>query len=71
MYCEDKNSQRNIPNYCYKDSSIWQYIGNNAYQFRDSQMKRALYIGDRVYGVSDKKIESYNWNLELQNTAQF
>jgi hypothetical protein len=41
-YC--KQIQRYVPNYCYADSTLASYVGNNSWNFRDSFVKRALYI---------------------------
>jgi len=50
IICEDENEYSGyVPNYCYKDTSVWSYIGDKSWEYRDMQMKRALYIGDTVY----------------------
>ncbi len=71
MYCETPQENRYVPNYCYKGASVWQYIGDNSWKFRNMNIKRALYIGDRVYGVSDSQIGTYNWNLKEKETMKF
>lgn len=64
MYCEDDDSNRGyVPNYCFKESTVWTYIGEKQWEYRNMQMKRALYIGDTVYGISDSKIGWYDWNM--------
>ncbi len=45
-----------VPEYCYKDSPIGSYLANRQYDFRNSFIKRALYIGDNILWVSDDKI---------------
>ncbi len=66
LHCEIKEKRRYVPEYCYKGATLWQYIGDKSWEFRDMQIKRALYIGDKVYALSDNKIGSYDWNLKLQ-----
>lgn len=61
--CVSPNENRYIPNYCYKDATLWQYIGDKAWEFQASNIKRALYIGETVYGFSDTKVGSYDWKL--------
>jgi len=64
MYCEDEEVNRGyVPNYCFKDSTVWTYIGEKQWEYRNMQMKRALYIWDTVYGISDIKVGWYDWNM--------
>lgn len=56
MHCTTPTVSRYVPNYCYKDSTLWQYIGDNSWKFNKMNIKRALYIGEDVYGISDEKI---------------
>jgi inhibitor of cysteine peptidase len=71
MICEDQDEYRwYVPNYCYKDSSIWSYVGDKSWEFRDMQVKRALYIGDRVYAISDSKITSHDWDLDEKTSIE-
>ncbi|MDA9129476.1 beta-propeller domain-containing protein, partial [Candidatus Gracilibacteria bacterium] len=69
--CESSERNEYVPNYCYKDSDVWQYIGDNSWKYRNMQMKRALYIGDQVYGISDSKIGTYDWSLDEKSTTEF
>ncbi len=69
--CENEREYKYIPNYCYKDSDVWQYIGDRAWEYRDMQMKRAVYIGENVYGFSDSQVWSYDWRLDQQSTTSF
>ncbi len=55
MYCPPVR-ETYVPEYCYKDSPIWSYIAQRAYQFRDSFIKRALYIWEGIFWISDKKV---------------
>lgn len=66
-----KRSYNYIPNYCYKDTSIWQYIGDKSWEFADMRIKRALYVWDNVYGLSDSKITSHDWDLNTQKETSF
>lgn len=45
-----------VPTYCYADSTVWEYIANRNWIFRTSFVKRALWIGDNVYSISDDKL---------------
>jgi len=45
-----------VPEYCYADSPIWQYIASKAWQYNSSYIKRALWIGDDTYAISNEKI---------------
>ena len=48
--------QRYVPKYCYADSTVWEYIANRNWNFRKSFVKRALWIGNSVYSISDEKL---------------
>ena len=62
MYCEDESqSTRNVPNYCFKDASIWSYVGDKSWEFNTENIKRALYVGENIYALSDTKISSHTW----------
>lgn len=63
MYCEPTGVNTYVPNYCFKDSTVWQYIGDKSWEYQASNIKRALYIGEKVYGFSDSKIGVYDWIL--------
>jgi hypothetical protein len=56
-YCEDVK-YRYVPKYCYADSKIWEYIAYKSWNFSKSFVKRALWIGDTTYSISDDKIKS-------------
>lgn len=64
MHCESERKNSYVPNYCYKDSTLWQFIGDKQWEYRDMQVKRALYVWDTVYAISDSNIGSYDWNLK-------
>lgn len=71
LHCEVEDDYRYVPNYCYKDATIWQYIGDRSWEFRDMNIKRALYIGDEVYALSDAKVWAYDWDLEQNEILIF
>ena len=48
--------QRYVPQYCYADSTVWEYIASRNWNFRKFFIKRALWIGDNVYSISDEKL---------------
>ena len=48
--------QNYVPPYCYADSTVWEYIGNKSWNYRTSFVKRALWIWDDVYSISDEKL---------------
>jgi hypothetical protein len=45
-----------VPNYCYADSTLGAYISQRSWNFRDSFIKRALWIGNNTYAISNNKI---------------
>lgn len=55
MYCPPKRDNY-VPEYCFKDAPIWSYIASRSWNFRDSFIKRALYIWDDFFSISDDKI---------------
>lgn len=61
LYCAPQEQQRYIPNYCYKDSTVWQYIGDNSWKFQDQMITRGLYIGDNIFAISDSQISGHNF----------
>jgi len=72
MYCENENKiNRNIPNYCFKEASIWSYVGVKSWEFNNQNIKRALYVGDSVYSISDAKISSHDWSLWEKSSVNF
>jgi len=72
IYCEDEDEyQWRIPNYCFKDSSIWSYVWDKSWEFNSENIKRALYIWDSVYSLSDAKITSHDWSLSPDQSINF
>jgi len=62
-YCP--KNQTYIPTYCYKNTEIWEYIANNPYIYQNLFVKRALWIADNVFSISDTKIiksDIFTWN---------
>ncbi len=51
-----------VPEYCYDWASIQDYISQSSWKYSSYFVKRALYIGDNFYSISDKKIKSNNIN---------
>lgn len=58
-YCEDVKYTY-VPKYCYADSTIWEYLGSKNWQYRNSFVKRALWIDSNLYSISDEMILSSN-----------
>jgi len=72
MYCEDDNDYRGyVPNYCFKDSTVMAFIWDNSWKYRNQKIKRALYVGENVYAISDSKISSYDWELNEKQSVEF
>lgn len=59
QYCPPVQ-QTYVPEYCYADSSLGSYLAQTSWNFSQSFIKRALYIGDNAYAISDKKIGAYD-----------
>jgi hypothetical protein len=62
-----------MPEYCYEWASISDYIAQQSWRYNNYFIKRALYIWDNFYSVSDSKIKSNNistfanvWTVELK-----
>lgn len=60
-YCPPKTSKY-VPTYCYADSDIGEYLSQKIWNYSNYYVKRALYIDDSFYSVSDKKIKSNSLN---------
>ena len=54
-YCSEPKKQY-VPEYCYADSSVWSYLASRQWNYRSSFVKRALWVWDNVYSISDAKI---------------
>ena len=62
IYCDTESSRGYVPGYCYKDSSIWSYVGENSWNYATKNIQRVLYIGDTVYSFSQDSLRSHTWN---------
>ncbi len=64
--CTTPNN-RYVPQYCYADAKVGEYIASKSWQYRNNFIKRALWIGDNVYTLSDNKagINSLNTGTQL------
>lgn len=72
LYCEEEvDYSSNIPNYCFKDASIWSYVWDKSWDYNTQSMKRALYVWDTVYAISDTQISSHDWSLWNKETVDF
>ena len=54
-YCEAVKYNY-VPKHCYADSTIWEYLASKSWQYRNSYIKRALWIWDDTYAISNEKI---------------
>lgn len=67
-YCE--NAQyRYVPKYCYEDSSVWEYVASKNWEYRNSFIKRVLWIDNSIYSISDDKISSTDINSGLKTSS--
>lgn len=67
-YCPPKINYY-IPTYCYADSTLESYIASKSWDFRNSFIKRALWVWDKSFAVSNDKITSHNlsdWKKQLE-----
>ncbi len=62
-----------VPEYCYAWASISDYVAQQSWKYSNYFIKRALYIWDNFYSISDNKIKSNNistftnvWAVELK-----
>lgn len=66
-YCESSRYNY-VPKYCYADSPIWEYIASKSWNFRDNYIKRALWIWNQAFAVSNSNISSHElntWNINF------
>lgn len=66
-YCPSRNNY--VPSYCYEDSTLWSYIASKSWEYKDSLIKRALWIWNTSYAISNEKITSHDfnsWEKELE-----
>jgi inhibitor of cysteine peptidase len=60
-YCPSKRNYY-IPSYCYADSTLESYVASRSWNFRNSFIKRALWIWESSFAISNDKITSHNLN---------
>lgn len=70
-YCPERYTY--VPEYCYEGASISDYVAQQSWKYGNYFVKRALYIWDNFYSISDNKIKSNNistfadvWTVELK-----
>ncbi len=66
-HCEARIQQKYVPKYCYADSPIWEYLASKSWEYSKNFVKRALWIGNEVFALSDVKISSHNFWKSDQN----
>ena len=64
-YCPSTN-RNYVPEYCYEWASISDFIAHDSYKYHKYFTKRALYIWDYVYAISDAEAISYDTNARKQ-----
>lgn len=66
MYCPAQKTTRSyVPNYCFADSPISEYLANRSWKYNKSFVKRGLYIGSNVYAISDSYVTTHDfWSLK-------
>jgi len=67
-YCPPKRDYY-VPPYCYAESTLGSYVASRSYNFRDSFVKRALWIWDTSFAISNDKITSHDinsWKQDLE-----
>ena len=52
----------NVPEYCFTWSSVWTYLDNNSWEFINSTVNRALWIGENFYSLSPDRIKANDMN---------
>lgn len=67
-YCEPVE-RKYVPTYCYADSTIWEYIASRNWNYRSSFIKRALWVGDNTYSISDDLIRGSNINTWIKTDS--
>ena len=67
-YCEPV-SRNYVPKYCYADSTVWEYLASRSWNYRKSYVKRALWIGNHTYSISDDKMMSSNIDTGIKTDS--
>lgn len=60
-YCEAQ-VYNYVPKYCYADSKIWEYLAAQSWNYYDQFIKRALWVWNDTYAISNSKITTSNIN---------
>jgi hypothetical protein len=58
-YCT--SSYTYVPNYCYADATVEEYMASNIWLYSDDFITRALYKGDKFYSIAEGGIKA--WSL--------
>ena len=71
QYCPPKTSY--VPTYCYSWATVSDYISQNSYKYSEYFVKRALYIWDKIFSISNWQMKSNDmntydpvWSVELK-----
>lgn len=67
-YCEPTRRQY-IPKYCYADSTVWEYMVSRSWNYKDSFIKRAVWIDNNIYSISDDSIRSFNIDTGIKTAS--
>ncbi len=59
QYCEDR-VYNYVPTYCYAESKIWEYLASRSWNYYNSFIKRALWVWENSYSVSNSYVSSNN-----------
>lgn len=66
-------SETYVPEYCYADSTVWLYISSKYWDYSEYFVKRALWIWENFYSISDKNIQANSmlnwektWSIEMK-----
>ncbi len=54
--CDVQNDRQYVPQYCYADSTVGEYLASKSWNYRGDTIKRGLWIGDNVYSISDREV---------------
>ncbi|NVP17848.1 beta-propeller domain-containing protein [Candidatus Gracilibacteria bacterium] len=58
-YCEEKVYSY-VPKYCYADSSIGEYLASRSWDYYNSFIKRAVWVGENSYNLSNSYVSGNN-----------
>ena len=72
-YCPPKDDYYYIPDYCFADATTGTYIASRSWNYRDYFIKRALWIEDNTFAISNLKTTSHDidtwekvWEVEMK-----